>query len=311
MSKMITTLPSSASAPRRLTLRKLRLRMEHRSFRLLCAASAILVCGVLLAMLFFMFRTGVLTFRDVSWQEFFFSAEWEPENEKYGALVFIAGTFAVTGLTLLFAVPVSVLAALFLAELAPQRLSRIMRPILDLLVGIPSVVYGYIGLTLLIPALRTITGSGLGDGILAASIVLAVMVLPTITRISDDAIRAVPRKYVQGSYALGATRFQTVSGVLFPAAGRGIMQAVILGMARAIGETMAVVMVIGNTPQLADSLLTPTSVLTSNIVMQLPNVPFDSTWNNALYMMGFLLLAISLLMIAVVRMLQQKGEKQG
>ncbi|PLT46405.1 Phosphate transport system permease protein PstC [Paenibacillus pasadenensis] len=308
MSKTIPTLSAPQRPSRSSSVRRLRLRLEHRSFRLLCASSAVLVCGVLLAMLFFMFRTGVLTFRDVPVSEFFLSTAWEPEKEKYGALVFILGTFAVTGLTLLIAVPISLLAALFLAELAPQRLSRVVRPILDLLVGIPSVVYGYMGLTLLIPALRAVTGSNLGDGVLAASLVLAVMVLPTITRISDDALRAVPRKYVQGSFALGATRFQTVTGVILPAAGRGIVQAVILGMARAIGETMAVVMVIGNTPQLADSLLKPTSVLTSNIVMQLPNVPFDSTWNNALYMMGFLLLAISLLMIGVVRMLQKKGE---
>ncbi|ASS65900.1 MULTISPECIES: phosphate ABC transporter permease subunit PstC [unclassified Paenibacillus] len=288
--------------------RRLRLRLAHRSFRILCAAAAVLVSGVLLTMLFFMFRTGVLTFQSVSLREFFLSAEWEPENDKYGALVFIAGTFMVTALTLAIAVPISILAALFLAELAPSRLARVIRPILDLLVGIPSVVYGYMGLTLLIPALRTVTGSNLGDGVLAASLVLAIMILPTITRISDDAIRTVPRKYIQGSYALGATRFQTVTGVILPAASRGIVQACILGMARAIGETMAVVMVIGNTPQLADSLLKPTSVLTSNIVMQMPNVPFDSTWNNALYMMGFLLLAISLLMIAVVRLLQKKGE---
>jgi phosphate transport system permease protein len=137
--------------------------------------------------------------------------------------------------------------------------------------------------------------------------VLTIMVLPTISRISDDSLTAVPKKYRDASYALGASRFQTIVKVVIPAAGRGILYAVILGMARAIGETMAVVMVIGNTPQLADELFKPTSVLTSNIVMQIANVPFDSTWNYALYMMGFLLLVISLVMIMLVRLIQGKG----
>ena len=310
MSKSISTVSVQPSAGAVSSLgRRVRLRLAHRSFRMLCIAAALLVCGVLLAMLFFMFRTGILTFQSVSLREFFLSADWEPENDKFGALVFISGTIIVTALTLVIAVPVSILAALFLAELAPKRISQLVRPILDLLVGIPSVVYGYMGLTLLIPLIRASTGSSLGDGVLAAAIVLAVMILPTIIRISDDAIRSVPRKFIQGSYALGATRFQTVFGVILPAASRGIVQACILGMARAIGETMAVVMVIGNTPQLASGLFKPTSVLTSNIVLQISNVPFDSTWNYALYMMGFLLLAISLIMIAAVRILQRRGDR--
>jgi phosphate transport system permease protein len=135
------------------------------------------------------------------------------------------------------------------------------------------------------------------------------MVLPTISRISDDSLSAVPVKFRDASYALGATRFQTVFRVVLPAAKSGILYGVILGLARAVGETMAVVMVIGNTPQLADALFKPTSVLTSNIVMQIPNVPFDSTWNYALYMMGFVLLVISLIMIVIIRLIQNRGAK--
>ncbi|QJD83935.1 phosphate ABC transporter permease subunit PstC [Cohnella herbarum] len=287
--------------------RKNRLLFYNRTFKIICIASAIFVCLVLFSILFFMFRTGVLTFRDVSPLTFFFSSDWSPENESYGAFVFIFGTFALTLLTLLISVPLSVVIAVFLAEIAPSWLRNLLRPVLDLLVGIPSVVYGFLGLTILIPLLRDVTGTNMGDGILAAAIVLTIMVLPTISRISDDAISVVPRKYRDASYALGATRFQTIFKVTIPAARSGIMYGVILGMARAIGETMAVVMVIGNTPQLADALFKPTSVLTSNIVMQIANVPFDSTWNNALYMMGFLLLVISLFMIVVVRLLQRKG----
>ncbi|WP_052350565.1 phosphate ABC transporter permease subunit PstC [Paenibacillus gorillae] len=287
--------------------RKKRLFAMNRLFRYICIASAVFVCLILFLILILMFRTGVLTFRDISFADFFLSTNWNPMEEQYGALIFIFGTFALTALTLLISVPLSIAIAVFLSVFVPGWLKNALRPVLDLLVGIPSVVYGYLGLTILIPMIRNVTGSGMGDGLLAAALVLTIMVLPTISRISDDAISAVPRKYSDASYALGATRFHTVWKVLLPSARSGIMYAVILGMARAIGETMAVVMVIGNTAQLADSLLKPTSVLTSNIVMQISNVPFDSTWNYALYLMGFLLLVISILMIATVRWLQRKG----
>jgi phosphate transport system permease protein len=209
----------------------------------------------------------------------------------------------------LIAVPFSIIIAVFLAEITPKWLRNILRPILDLLVGIPSVVYGFLGLTVLVPWLRQVSGHGLADGLLAAAIVLSIMILPTVSRLSDDAISTVPAKYKDASYALGANRFLTTFRVILPAAKSGIMYAVILGMARAIGETMAVVMVIGNTAQLPDSLFTPTSVLTSNIVMQISSVEFNSTWNYALYMMGFFLLVISLLMIVAIRVLQKKGDR--
>ncbi|MEK4663000.1 phosphate ABC transporter permease subunit PstC [Priestia sp. FSL H7-0729] len=289
--------------------RKARLRWSNNLFRMVCIASASFVCLVLLCILILMLRTGVLTFADVSLREFFFSTNWDPENEHYGALTFILGTLALTGLTMLFAIPLSVIIAVFLAEMTPKWLRHILRPILDLLVGIPSVVYGFLGLTILIPWLRDISGRDLADGLLAASIVLTIMVLPTISRISDDAISAVPNKYRDAAYALGTNRFQTVTRVVLPAAKGGIMYAFILGMTRAIGETMAVVMVIGNTAQLANSLFTPTAVLTSNIVMQISSVEFDSTWNHGLYMMGFILLAISILMIVIVRLLQKRGDR--
>jgi phosphate transport system permease protein len=289
--------------------RKNRLLLYNRTFKIACIASAGFVCLILFSILFLMFRTGVLTFQTVPAAKFFFSTDWSPENESYGAFIFIFGTFALTALTLLISVPISIFVAVFLAEIAPRWLRDAMRPVLDLLVGIPSVVYGFLGMTILIPLLRESAGTSMGDGILAAAIVLSIMVLPTISRISDDSISVVPQKYRDASYALGATRFQTVFKVVLPAARSGIIYGIILGMARAVGETMAVVMVIGNTPQLADALFKPTSVLTSNIVMQISNVPFDSTWNYALYLMGFLLLVISLVMIVIIRLIQRRGAK--
>lgn len=280
---------------------------KNHLFKLSSLFSVLFLGLVLISIIIFIGRTGLLVFKDVSFKEFFFSLTWEPFDEKYGAATFIIGTFELTGLTLLFATPISIGMAIFTAEIAPSWLKGVMRPVLDLLVGIPSIVYGYLGLTVLIPFLRKITGTIMGDGLLAAAIVLVIMVLPTISRISDDAISAVSPELREASYALGASRMQTIFKVLLPAAGPGIFTAIILGMARAIGETMAVVMVIGNTPQLAKDLLTPTAVLTSNIVNQIIDVEFDSTWNYALYMMAFLLLIISNVLIIIIRKLRAKG----
>lgn len=257
---------------------------------------------------FFIGRTAILTFGDVSLAEFFFSFDWTPEEDRFGAALFIVNTLSLTALTMIIAVPISVGMAILIAEIAPNWLKKIIRPLLDLLVGIPSIVYGYLGLTVLLPMLRELSGEGLGDGLLAAALVLTIMILPTISRISDDAISAVPKKYRDASYALGSTRLQTIFKAVLPAAGRGIIASVILGMTRAIGETMAVVMVIGNTPQLAKSLFAPASVLTSNIVMQISNVEFESTWNYSLHMMAFLLLLISFALILLIRFVGRKRE---
>jgi phosphate transport system permease protein len=263
---------------------------------------------VLGLVIIFIGKTALLLFGDVSPAEFFLSFNWTPEEDAFGAAAFIVNTLTLTALTLLIAVPISVGMAVLCAEIAPKWMKSFIRPVLDLLVGIPSIVYGYLGLTVLLPFLRRISGEGLGDGVLAAALVLALMVLPTICRISDDAIIAVPRKFRDAAYALGSTRLQVIMRVVLPAAKRGIISAIILGMTRAVGETMAVVMVIGNTPQLAKSLFTPSSVLTSNIVMQISNVEFDSNWNYALHMMAFLLLLISFVLILVIRVIGRKRE---
>jgi len=272
--------------------------------------SILALCFVLGLVFIFIGKTALLLFGHISPADFFLSFNWTPEEDAFGAAAFIVNTLSLTALTLLIAVPISVGMAVLNAEIAPKWMKSFIRPILDLLVGIPSIVYGYLGLTVLLPFLRRISGESLGDGLLAAALVLALMVLPTITRISDDAIVAVPRKYRDAAYALGSTRLQVIMRVVLPAASRGVISAVILGMTRAIGETMAVVMVIGNTPQLAKTLFTPTSVLTSNIVMQISNVEYDSTWNYALHMMAFLLLLISFVLILIIRILGRKRRDQ-
>ncbi|MBP2000430.1 phosphate transport system permease protein [Paenibacillus shirakamiensis] len=287
--------------------RAARVRFTNKLFKSYFLFSILALCLVLALVIFFIGKTALLTFRDISFAQFFLSFDWTPEEGKFGAASFIINTLSLTLLTMVFAVPISVGLAILIAEIAPKWLKSFIRPVLDLLVGIPSIVYGYLGLTVLIPIIRNLSGENLGDGLLAASIVLTIMILPTISRISDDAITAVPKKYREAAYALGSTRLQVIFRVVLPAAMRGIAAAVILGMTRAIGETMAVVMVIGNTAQLAKSFFTPTSVLTSNIVMQISNVEFDSTWNYALHMMAFLLLIISFGLIMLIRFISRRG----
>jgi len=273
-----------------------------------CHISIALLCLSLFSILYFLGKTGFLVFNDISPQTFFFSTEWVPESNQFGAAAMIAGTFALTFLTLIIAVPISLCLAIFNAIIAPPSFRKIYRIVLDLLVGIPSVVYGYLGLTIIIPLMRTMTGTPMGDGILVSALVLSLMVLPTITRLSDDALTSVPKEYIEAAYSLGVTRARAIRTIWIPAAGNGIVIAVVLGMARAIGETMAVAMVIGNVAQLPMGFFTPTAVMTSTIVSQVLNVQFDSTWNHALYMMAFVLLIIAVMMIAAAQWIKGRGE---
>ncbi|WP_028546098.1 phosphate ABC transporter permease subunit PstC [Paenibacillus taiwanensis] len=287
-----------------------RVQFTNKLFKYIFLFSILMLCLVLALVIFFIGKTGILTFKDITLADFFLSMDWTPEEGHFGALAFILNTLSLTGITLLIAVPISVGMAFLLVEIAPEWFKQFVRPVLDLLVGIPSIVYGYLGLTVLIPLLREWSGENLGDGLFAAALVLALMILPTIARVSDEAIAAVPKKYREAAYALGSTRLQVMMRVVLPAAGRGIVAAIILGMTRAIGETMAVVMVIGNTAQFATDLFMPTSVLTSNIVMQISNVEFESTWNYALHMMAFLLLIISFILILIIRLMSRKRRQE-
>lgn len=256
---------------------------------------------IIFSIIFFVGRQGLMTFADVSPFEFFFTSKWDPMENHFGAASFIIGSILVTFFAILFGAPLGLAGAVFMAKIAPKWLREIMRPATDLYVAIPSVVYGYVGLMALAPFLRETFQVSTGFGVLAASIILAVMILPTVVSISEDAIRSVPRPLEEASLALGATRWQTLWNVVIPSASPGILTAIILAMARAVGETMAVQMLIGNTPLIATSLFTPTSALTSNIVVEMGNTPFGSAWGNSLFMMALVLLAISLGMILLIR----------
>lgn len=275
--------------------------------RYLFLSCAILMTVLIVSIVVFVGKQGIKTFQDVSIIEFFTSTKWQPDAGKFGALTFISGTFALTGLTILLGGPIALAGAVFLAKIAPGWLREILKPAIELFVGIPSVVYGLVGMTIVVPMISEYMAPP-GYGLLAAAIVLAIMILPTVLSVSEDALRSLPPTLEEASYALGATRWQTIWRILIPAAMPGIITAIILGMARAIGETMAVLMVIGNSPQFPKSLTMPTSVLTTEIILEMGHTPFGSTWNNALFMMALVLLLITLTLILLVRFI---GKRRG
>ena len=277
-----------------------------RYVRHLFVASAFLMTIIILSIIVFVGQQGLQTFREVSVSEFFFSGKWDPMEGQYGAASFIVGSLYVTLLAIVIGAPLGLAGAVFMAKIAPVWLREFMRPATDLYVAIPSVVYGFVGLTILVPVIRTYFNVSSGFGLLAAAVILAIMILPTIISISEDALRSVPRPLEEASLALGATRWQTIWKVLLPAALPGILTSIILAMARAVGETMAVQMVIGNTPMLAKSLFMPTSTLPSEIVVEMGNTPFGSAWGDSLFLMALVLLLISLLMILAIRRIAQR-----
>ena len=263
--------------------------------------SAGMITMIILAIIFFVGQQGIQTFAEVSPSEFFFSSRWEPTEGQYGAFSFIFGTLAVTFLSVVVGAPLAIFCAIFISKVVPSRFQSTMKSIVSLYAAIPSVVYGFLGITILIPWVRETFGVESGYGLFTASLILSVMILPTIVNVSEDALQAVPKRLEEGSIALGATRWQTLWRVVLPAASPGIMTGVILGMARAVGETMAVQMVIGNAAQIPKSLFTSASTLPSEIVLEMGNTPFGTAWGNSLFLMALVLLLLSLMMIITIR----------
>ncbi len=224
------------------------------------AALIIIVIFILIEGLPFIFRIGLA--------DFLFSSDWQPTSGKFGIFPMIVGSLYVTLGAILVGMPLGLSGAVFISEFVPRWAMKIIKPAIELLAGIPSVVYGFIGVMVLAPLIRDNFG-GPGLSILAASIILGIMILPTIMSISIDAIRAVPNTYREGAFALGATHWQTIHMVTLPAAKSGIIAGIILGLGRAIGETMAVIMVVGNAVKLPASALDSARTLTANIALEM------------------------------------------
>jgi phosphate transport system permease protein len=232
---------------------------------LITALSSIII--ILLIILFVLIQ-GFPSIQNIGFFNMLFGMTWNPDANQYGILPMVVGSLGITALALLFAVPLSLLCSIFMAEVAPNAMRRFLKPVIETLAGIPSVVYGFFGLVVLVPIMRVYFG-GSGFSMLTASLILTVMIMPTIISISEDSLRTVPHEYKEASMALGATHWQTIKNVVFPAAIPGIITAIILGMGRAIGETLAVIMVAGNVAQFPGSILDPVRALTSNIAIEM------------------------------------------
>lgn len=216
----------------------------------------------------FIFINGFPAMAEVGVFRFLSGSQWEPSNDIYGIFPMILGSLYVTAGAIIIGVPVGILTAVFMARFCPKKLYRIIKPAVDLLAGIPSVVYGFFGLMVIVPFIRDFLG-GSGSSMLAASIVLGIMILPTVISVSEAAIRAVPESYYEGALALGATHERSVFFTVVPVAKSGILAGVILGIGRAVGETMAVVMVAGNQAIIPSGVLKGLRTLTANIVLEM------------------------------------------
>lgn len=281
-----------------------------------CIALVALLVVTLVAMVA---QRGIATFAvdGIDLGAFLTGTAWNPHQDDVngmptvGALPMISGSFAVTLLSTLFALPIAIGSAIFVVEIAPRFGRRVFQPLIELLVGIPSVVYGLIGLTVVVAWTRDMAAAAgqtiTGFGIFSSAIVLAVMILPTITSLSIDALAAVPNQYREGSYALGCIRWQTVWNMVLRSAAPSLMTAVILGMTRAFGEALAVQMVIGNAIQMPTSLFAPASTLTSVLTMGMDNEAMGTVYNDVLWSLALLLLLMSLVFILVIHLIGHKG----
>ena len=232
---------------------------------MLCACVSILSVALICI---FLFANGIPAMTKIGFFDFIFGQKWKPSNEVFGIFPMIIGSIYITAGAVIIGVPIGILTAVYLARFCPEKLYKIIKPAVDLLAGIPSVVYGFFGLCVIVPFVRKHIG-GDGNSILTASILLGFMILPTIINVSESSIRAVPDKYYQGALALGATHERSVFCTVVPAAKSGIMAGIVLGIGRAIGETMAVIMVAGNQARMPKGILEGIRTMTSNIVMEM------------------------------------------
>lgn len=232
----------------------------------LIAACASILAVVLICL--FLFANGIPAIAKIGVFDFLLGKTWKPLNDIYGIFPMILGSIYVTAGAIIVGVPIGILCAIFMARFCPKKLYKILKPALELLAGIPSIVYGFFGLVVLVPIVQNLFGSG-GKGILTASVLLGIMILPTIIGVAESSLRAVPDSYYEGSLALGATHERSVFFTILPAAKSGIMAGVILGIGRAIGETMAVVWVAGNQAIVPDGILSGVRTMTANIVLEM------------------------------------------
>ena len=246
-------------------MKKYKEQVMHAVFFIAACASVLAVALICL----FLFVNGIPAMKEIGIFKFLLGTMWKPGNNIYGILPMVMGSIYVTAGAILIGVPIGILTSVFMASYCPKKVYRFFKSAIDLLAGIPSVVYGFFGLMMLVPLIRNLFHKGNGSSILSASILLGIMILPTIIGVTESAIRAVPSNYYEGSLALGATKERSLFFVVLPAAKSGLIAGVVLGIGRAIGETMAVVMVAGNQARMPAGILRGVRTMTSNIVLEM------------------------------------------
>ncbi len=266
----------------------------------ICAIIAVL--GVIL-ITYFIIKEGYPVIQKVGLLEFIAGHKWAPTQGIYGIYPMILGSVLVTAGALVLGVPIGIGCAVFLAELAKPKIAGIIRPGIELLAGIPSVIYGLYGMVVIVPFIRRMFNNQ-GFSILAGSIVLAIMILPTIINVSESAIRSVPKDYKEASFSLGSSHWQSIKNVIVPAARSGIIAGVILGMGRAIGETMAVIMIVGNSPLVPESILSSARTLTGNIGIEMGYA--NGEHQQALFATGIVLFVFIMLLNIVANLIPKK-----
>ena len=260
--------------------------------------SVSILIALILLILMFTLKEAIPAFYDVGFSNFIAGSNWSPDNGQFGIFPMILGSIYITGIALIIAVPLAISCAIYLEEIASHKLKNIFKPVIQTLAGIPSVIYGFFGLTLIVPFVRDVFG-GSGFSILAASIVLAFMILPTIVSLTQDAIKAVPDYYREASFGIGSTHWQCIKSIILPIAMPGIITAIILGMGRAIGETLAVLMLAGNVSNMPSSIISPVRTLTSNIALEMgyaTGIHYNSLFATAivLFVVIMILMVISI-----------------
>ena len=269
----------------------------------LAAALSILAVGLICV---FLFANGVPAMVEIGIPDFLLGTTWRPANDIYGIFPMIIGSIYVTAGALIFGVPAGLLTAIFLSRFASAKVAAFLKPGVELLAGIPSVVYGFFGLMIIVPFIR-LNAPGNGLSLLAASILLGIMILPTVITVAKNALDAVPQSYYEGALALGATHERSVLRVLVPATISGIMAGVVLGIGRAIGETMAVVMVAGNQPIIPASIFDGVRTMTANIVLEMGYAA--DLHRGALIATGVVLFVFILLISTLFNAMKKRGER--
>lgn len=245
-------------------MQKVKERIMHALF-LICACVSILAVVLICV---YLFANGIPAMAEIGFTDFLFGTKWKPSSGSYGIFPMIIGSILVTGIAIIIGVPIGILCAVFMSHYCPKKLYRFVKPAINLLAGIPSIVYGFFGLVVIVPIMKELVG-GSGKSLLTAGILLGIMILPTVIKTTEASLNAVPRSYYEGALALGATHERSVFFASLPTAKSGILAAVILGVGRAIGETMAVILVAGNQTILPKSITSGIRTMTSNIVIEM------------------------------------------